>query len=175
MLARNPYNAEFGERVAFLGRRLAAARRDDRSRPSSWGAWALCRARPRCDRVGLAGNGRSRASTPARRYQVHLDMDPGEGAEVHFLLGEGEDREQALQLIEHVSGSPSSAEAACARPMTAWDALLDTGPGADAGRGDGSAAQPLAALPGPVLSHLGALGASTSRAAPMASATSCRT
>ena len=40
---------------------------------------------------------------PCAAYQVHLDLEPGEVVDVHFLLGQGEDREDAQMVVGQVS------------------------------------------------------------------------
>ncbi|MDO9320991.1 MAG: glucoamylase family protein [Pseudomonas sp.] len=96
LLARNPWNPDFSEGVAFLSANLpphslTANRQDFFGReghpasPAGLLRWAL--------------GGRIEAGDdPCGAFQVHLDIPAGETAEVVFLLGQGADREQALAL-----------------------------------------------------------------------------
>jgi cyclic beta-1,2-glucan synthetase len=46
------------------------------------------------DRVGEGGD-------PCAALQIHLDIEPGEETEFHFALGQGRDREHAMELAQH--------------------------------------------------------------------------
>src|SRR5690606_16876280 len=98
ILARNPYNSEFGSRVAFLASSLDPhglttdrteflGRLGDRRWPAALG------------RIGLSGHVAA-GGDPCAAIQVHLDLAPGEVAEFHFLLGQGADREETLSVMD---------------------------------------------------------------------------
>jgi cyclic beta-1,2-glucan synthetase len=97
LLATCDWNAEFAGRVAFLAskskahgftadRREFLGRRGDYARPEA------------LDRWGLSGR-TDPGADPCAALQVHLDLEPGEVLETHFVLGQSADREQALQLV----------------------------------------------------------------------------
>ena len=121
LLARNPWNPEFGQRVAFLSadrapHSLTADRQDflgregQPARPSGLTHWAL--------------GGRVEAgSDPCAAFQVHLDIPAGETADVVFLLGQGEDRAQALALARHWQ-QPGQVEQALEQLQQQWDRRL---------------------------------------------------
>jgi cyclic beta-1,2-glucan synthetase len=97
LLARNAYNAEFGERIAF-----AAASKElhglTADRSEFLGHLGI-RSRPAgLDRIGLSGRVEA-GDDPCAALQIHLDINPGETVEVHFLLGQGEDRDHAIRLV----------------------------------------------------------------------------
>ncbi|MEJ2208094.1 MAG: hypothetical protein P8129_03555, partial [Anaerolineae bacterium] len=121
LLARNPYNAEFGERVAFAAadrplhgltadRTEFLGRRGDHAHPAA------------LDRVGLAGQV-APGQDPCAALQVHLDLQPGASQEVLFLLGQGEDRAQALALLDEYREA-ERAEAAWEEAAGFWDDVL---------------------------------------------------
>jgi cyclic beta-1,2-glucan synthetase len=121
MLARNPYNAEFAERVAFWRATMAphshTADRAEfvgRNRTSSAPA-ALFR-----DRLaGRTGAGLD----PCGALQLVLELAPGESRSVAFVLGEGRDRAHALELGARYS-SLAQTEAALAANTRMWDDIL---------------------------------------------------
>ena len=98
LLARNPYNAEFGGRVAFLAacdephglttdRTEFLGRLGDMRRPIG------------LTRMGLT-NTVQPTTDPCAAIQLHIDLQPGEAREIYFVLGQGADRDDALRLIE---------------------------------------------------------------------------
>ena len=122
MLASNPYIAEFGERTAFL---IA-------SRPIH-GLTA--------DRVEFLGRGGNLASPIALRrlgletrmtpgeepcgvLQVHIDLPPGATQEVYFALGQGRDRQQALDLAAKYH-DPDQVSEALKRTHAFWSHYMD--------------------------------------------------
>jgi cyclic beta-1,2-glucan synthetase len=121
LLARNPFNETFGSRVAFLStgepiHGLTADRREflgpdgDPSRPA-----ALAR-------IGLAGTVRP-GTDPCAALQVHVDLAPGETREIHFVLGQGATREEALALAARFR-DPDQIEAAWRGVHELWDGVL---------------------------------------------------
>ena len=121
LLARNPWNPEFAERVAFLSANrpplsLTADRQDflglagHPSRPAGLQRWAL-------------GGRIEPGDDPCATFQVHLDIAAGATAEVVFLLGQGSDREQATALARHWQ-QEGQVEQALAQVTEHWDRLL---------------------------------------------------
>jgi len=97
LLARNPYNQDFSERVAFLAstRELQGVTTDRMEFLGSLGEYA----RPEAlERVGLTASARA-GTDPCAALQLLLWLAPGETKEVTFLLGQGADRAEALRLI----------------------------------------------------------------------------
>lgn len=121
LLARNPYNEEFGERVAFLAASkephgLTADRTEFLGREGS-------RRHPAAlDRMGLAGTVRA-GLDPCAALQIHLDLNPGETQEVFFLLGQGADQQEAIDLVEQYQ-DPAKVEDAREAVRKLWDNLL---------------------------------------------------
>jgi cyclic beta-1,2-glucan glucanotransferase len=98
LLARNCYNTEFGERVAFVAasQRLHGLTAD---RTEFLGRMGDIRHPAALDRIGLA-SAVGPGLDPCGALQLHIDLKPGATEEVFFLLGEAANREKALQLIE---------------------------------------------------------------------------
>ncbi|HEY42606.1 MAG TPA: cellobiose phosphorylase [Anaerolineae bacterium] len=121
LLARNPYNADFGERVAFLTtieepHGLTADRAEFLGRMGSL-------QRPvALARVGLAGTVES-GLDPCAAIQLHVELDAGEGKEVFFLLGEERDHQAVLKLVKQYQ-DPAHIEAAWQGLQELWDNLL---------------------------------------------------
>jgi cyclic beta-1,2-glucan synthetase len=99
MFARNPWNREFADRVAFadLGGRQTTCTGDrleflgrnaGLDHPAS-----LERGRELSGRTGAGLD-------PCAALQTKVDLDPGESAGVVFLLGQGESRDNARRLVE---------------------------------------------------------------------------
>ncbi len=121
LLARNPYNCEFGERVAFAVASkelhgLTADRAEFLGRGGDLGCPAAL------GRIGLAGAVEA-GRDPCAALQVHLDLPPGEAQEIFFLLGQGADRGESLRLIEQYR-DPEQVEAAWEAVQELWDDLL---------------------------------------------------
>jgi cyclic beta-1,2-glucan synthetase len=123
LLARNPWSAEFGDRVAFAAASedlhgLTADRTEFLGRHGS-------RALPAAlGRIGLASAVRP-GLDPCAALQVHVDLAPGATAEVHFLLGQTRSREEAVALIAKYRDR-ANVEAARAAVTRQWDTLLGT-------------------------------------------------
>ncbi|MEE8390945.1 MAG: hypothetical protein V3S14_09155, partial [Anaerolineae bacterium] len=123
LLARNPYNEEFGERVAFL-----SANREPHSltadRTEFLGQGGSFRRPAALNRVGLASRVQA-GLDPCAALQVHVWLAPGETEDVFFLLGQGADKEEALRLIEQYRDA-TQVEAAWEAVNEFWDSTLDT-------------------------------------------------
>lgn len=113
LLARNPYHAEFGDRVAFLAaseeihgftadRTEFLGRHGDVAQPAA------------LKRVGLSDRAEAGVD-PCAALQVHIDLQPGETKEIYFLLGQGANREDTLQLVQRFQkqGAAQQAWAGC--------------------------------------------------------------
>ncbi|MBN1814449.1 MAG: hypothetical protein JXA14_21595 [Anaerolineae bacterium] len=123
LLARNAYNEEFGERVAFV-----AASRDlhglTADRTEFLGRKGRLDRPAALDCIGLAGTVRA-GLDPCAALQIHLDLNPGETQDVFFLLGQGANREETLRLVRRYRG-PARGEAAWEEATKSWDGLLGT-------------------------------------------------
>lgn len=121
LLARNAWNPEFAERVAFLAaslpplslttdRRFFVGRDGDLRRPQGLLRWDL-------------GDSADTVADPCAALQVHLDLDAAGTAEVVFLLGQGEDRAEAERLLRHWR-EPGRVDQALEALKRHWDRLL---------------------------------------------------
>jgi cyclic beta-1,2-glucan synthetase len=97
LLATCSWNAEFAGRVAFLAseaklhgftadRTEFLGRRGDYALPDALERWGLS------DRAGAGVD-------PCAALQVHLELEPGDEIETHFVLGQAPDRATALELV----------------------------------------------------------------------------
>lgn len=121
ILARNRWNPEFGERVAFLtasadphsvsgDRHAFLGQFGDVSLPDAMCRWDLGgRFTPGGDACGA--------------YQVHLTIAPGAAEDVVFALGEGADQAEATALIRQWRDA-AHVNAACSELGEAWEARL---------------------------------------------------
>jgi cyclic beta-1,2-glucan synthetase len=123
LLAQNTYSPEFSERVAFVAaseephgltadRTEFLGRKGEMSHPAA------------LDRVGLA-SGVGPGLDPCAAVQVHIELEPGETKEVFFLLGQGKDREEALELAREYRDREKVA-AAWEEAGARWDDVLGT-------------------------------------------------
>ena len=121
-LARNPWNPSFATRWAFAAasERLHGmtssrveffGRTRDRSRPSA------------LERIGLSGEV-AHGADACTALQVHVDLEPGGQFELHFVLGQAEDRETAVKLAKSCRAKSMVNERREALDRR-WDALLN--------------------------------------------------
>ncbi len=122
LLASNRYNAEFGERVAFL-----AANKSPHGlttdRAEFLGRLGSIRYPSALSRIGLAGTVRA-GLDPCAALQLHIDLAPGQIEEVFFLIGEGVNREATLALIRQYQEAVQ-VETAWQAVNRLWDSVLD--------------------------------------------------
>jgi len=121
LLASNPYSPEFGESLAFLGanRPLHGLTTDRAEFLGRYGSLASPAALARVGPAGTVAPGLD----PCAAVQVHFSLEPGESAEVCFFLGQGRDRDEALQILRHYQ-DPAAVEAAWQATTASWDHLL---------------------------------------------------
>jgi len=121
LLARNPYNSEFGERVAFIAANLpiASATGDRTTFIGRNGDLSYPTAMQRPKLTGRIGAG----FDPCGALRSSIDLAPGEACEVIFLLGQGADSDAARQLIEHYR-DPQAAATAYDQVVAGWQTTL---------------------------------------------------
>jgi cyclic beta-1,2-glucan synthetase len=121
LLASAAHDASFGRRVAFAASTrplhgLTADRREFLGRLGT-------RERPAgLVRIGLSGTVRP-GLDPCAAIQVHVDLEPDAADSVVFLLGQGDDRESALALLEDAR-RPDAVEHARAAVDALWKRTL---------------------------------------------------
>ena len=119
LLANNPWNEEFQERTAFLTstlppHSLTTSSSDffgpggDEGLPQGLSNW------------DLGGRQHAAGGDCCAAFQVHLDIAAGETAEVSFVLGQGEDRAQAIALAQRWQ-SAEAIDAGIVQMREAWD------------------------------------------------------
>ncbi|HET6822862.1 MAG TPA: glucoamylase family protein, partial [Anaerolineales bacterium] len=122
LLARNGYNTDFGQRVAFLAstREPAAVTTDRTEFLGKLGSYI----RPAAlERVGLTPRV-DPGSDPCGVLQFLLWLQPGETKEITFLLGQGSDRADAQRLIKHFQNI-QHVEKARERVSEFWNEILE--------------------------------------------------
>ena len=121
LLARQPYQADFCKREAFL----AASQHPDgltTDRTEFLGRLGDLAKPAALERVGLTGHVDAGAD-PCAALKLHVDLEAGETKEIHFMLGQGTDRQEALSLIKRFQDR-AQVEAAWKAVQVKWDRLL---------------------------------------------------
>lgn len=123
LLARNPFNEEFGERVAFLAatREVHGLTSDRTEFLGRLGSYAHPAA---LDRTGMTARVEP-GPDPCAAIQSMLWLAPGEEKEITFLLGQGVDRAETLDLIREFQDI-DRVERAFADLSAYWDEILGT-------------------------------------------------
>ncbi len=123
LLARNPYNVEFGAAVAFL-----AANKEPHGftgdRTEFLGRLGHFSKPAALSRIGLSDN-TAVGADPCATIQLHIDLPVGGSEEIFFLLGQGEDEAQAHALIKRFKDEAAVA-AAWEDVHQFWDGILGT-------------------------------------------------
>ena len=121
LLARNTYNTEFKGKVLFLAASrvpngLTTDRTEFLGRRGNYSSPAAL------SRVGLSGTVES-GLDPCLAIQIMIWIGPGEEKDLTFLIGQGENRENALQIIQ--KNMNRAKEGAIRNEVAAfWDGLL---------------------------------------------------
>jgi cyclic beta-1,2-glucan synthetase len=121
LLARNAWQPEFGGRVAFAAASkrfhgLTADRSEFLGRLGSLAQPAAL------GRIGLSSTVQA-GLDPCVALQLHIDLPPGGSEEVWFLLGQGDDRAQAVALATRFQ-DPDQVQRAWQATNELWDHLL---------------------------------------------------
>jgi len=123
LLASNRFNTEFGERVAFL----AASKRPHgvtTDRAEFLGRLGSLLTPAALKRIGL-DSAVNAGLEPCAVIQLHVDLAPGAEEEIFFLIGEGENRAESLELIGQVQAE-GQVEAIWQSVQRQWDDILNT-------------------------------------------------
>ena len=123
LFARNAWNGEFSDRVAFA---------DLAGRQTSWTGDRLeflgrnaSLEHPAALARGIELSGKTGAGLdPCAALQTHVELEPGARTEVVFLLGQGSDAEEARTLVERYRGL--NCDAALLEVQQHWDQILET-------------------------------------------------
>lgn len=123
LTARNPYNMDFGQAVAFL-----AADREPHGftadRAEFIGRLGNLNRPAALERIGLT-NAVPVGADPCAAIQLHIDLKPGGSEELYFLLGQGRDEAEALALIEQFQNKENVSEA-WKEVQQLWESILGT-------------------------------------------------
>jgi cellobiose phosphorylase len=123
LFARNAYEPEFCDQVTFATSNPAPA--------SYTGDRAVFIGRNRCMRNPAAmehtrlSGGAGAGLDPCAAVQTTVEIEPGQEAEVTFLLGQTADEWQARALVQQFR-DPANVEAAFVETRRSWDELLGT-------------------------------------------------
>ena len=122
LLATNPFNSEFAERVAFL----AASNKPHgvtADRTEFLGRMGSLHSPAALGRIGLASKVNA-GLDPCAVIQLHVDLAPGATEQVYFMIGEGADRAESLALIGQVQAE-GQVEFIWQAVQKHWDELLN--------------------------------------------------
>lgn len=122
LLATNPYSDEFAKRVAFLlaSRPIHGLTAD---RTEFLGRGGTFKQPVALQRIGLETR-ITPGEDPCAALQIHLDLQSGATDEFYFVLGEGNDKEHALELVKKYH-EPAYVGAAFERTHTFWNRFLN--------------------------------------------------
>ena len=121
IFARNPFNNEFADRVAFCGTNetIFSATCDRKEFLGRNGMPARPAALRRVNLAGRDGAGLD----PCAALQVTIELPPHEGRELIFVLGEAGSKEEAQSLVKTFT-NPGNVNDAFEKVLTHWDDLL---------------------------------------------------
>lgn len=121
LIASNPFNTEFGERTAFLiaSKQIHGLTAD---RTEFIGRGRTLASPSGLKRIGLESR-LTPGEDPCAVLQVHLDLLPGAVEDIYFVLGQGRNKEQALELARKYH-DPLNIELALEHTQVFWNQLL---------------------------------------------------
>jgi cyclic beta-1,2-glucan synthetase len=123
MLAHNPYNTEFANCMAFLaGNKPIHGLTCDRS--EFLGRMWSYKHPSALNLIGLSGIVQA-GTDPCAAITLHIDLAPHESEEIYFILGQGEDWEDSLRLIERYQ-KVEEVNQSWDLLQAKWDAILET-------------------------------------------------
>jgi cyclic beta-1,2-glucan synthetase len=121
LIARNPYNEEFGKRVAFL----SASKKPHgitSDRTEFLGRLGDLKNPAALRRIGLMGR-TDPGYDPCAAMQLHIDLHSGKSEEIYFLIGQGENHQEALLLVKQYQ-DPSQITKAWEEMNALWERTL---------------------------------------------------
>jgi cyclic beta-1,2-glucan synthetase len=121
ILARNPYNAEFGQAVSLL-RATETPRSFTCDRAEFVGRNRTLQAPAALFREALGGRAGA-ALDPCGALQLSIALEPGESRQIAFVLAQGRDRAHAIELGLGMA-SIERANAALGAVVRQWDDML---------------------------------------------------
>ncbi len=123
IFARNPFNNEFADRVAFCAtnEKISSATCDRKEFLGRNGTLSRPAALRRVSLAGRDGAGLD----PCAALQTTIDLAPHEGREIIFVLGEAGSKEEARSLVKKFT-HPGNVNDAFESVLTHWDDLLGT-------------------------------------------------
>lgn len=122
LLARNPYNVEFGERIAFIASNLPATSiTGDRTaflgRNGDMGYPAALQHPDLVERIGAGFD-------PCGALRCTIDLPPRAEREVILLLGQGADLNEVQRMVEHYR-DPQNVATVYNQVVTHWREILE--------------------------------------------------
>ncbi|MEZ4711767.1 MAG: glucoamylase family protein [Caldilineaceae bacterium] len=121
LLAANTYATDFRGRVAFVaGSKEPHGATTDRA--EFLGRLGSLESPAALRRIGLAGNVQT-GNDPCAALQLHMDIAPHGVEEIYFLIGQGEDRDEAIRLLKRFQDA-DVVEEAWRAARAKWDQIL---------------------------------------------------
>lgn len=123
LLARNPYNSEFDPRTAFLSasKSIHGMTAD---RTEFLGRAGTMKAPKALERLGLERR-ITTGEDPCAVLQVHVDLEVNASQEIYFILGQADNRKQAIELINKYHKF-DAVEQALTETIDFWDQMLES-------------------------------------------------
>jgi len=123
MLVRNVTSPDFRDGVAFAAadRQLHGITAD---RTEFLGRHGSQQRPAALQRVGLTGKVEA-GLDPCAALQIHVELEPGAEEEIVFVIGQGDNHEDARRLINHFAGAATARETREA-VVQRWDEILGT-------------------------------------------------
>jgi len=123
LLARNAYNEEYPQRVAFIATNLPISSYTC-DRTEFLGRNGSIRTPAALRRIGLSGR-TGAGYDPCGAFQVRITLEPGQQKEIVCLLGQGESLEEVYRIIDLYS-DVERVDDELAKVKKFWDGVLGT-------------------------------------------------